>query len=144
LTGERLQEHYIVELWAPKEGWRRVESTAKVFPIRDDQHLILHVAYPDFERSSGHVPLRLHAAEKCRADYRMGDDHCWQGMKGAGSIGLDADEALRIEAMARAAFVSWENTPIEGDHARLCTPGERDKPYSPRAQELVAQAAHFQ
>jgi hypothetical protein len=143
LIGERLQEHYIVEVWAPKEAWRRVESTSKLFPIRDDMHLILHVAYPDFDRSTGHVPLYLHAAETCRAEYRMGDDHCWQGMTGAGSIGLDADEALRIEALARATCAAWEKTPIEGGNARLCTPGPRDKPFSSRAQELVTQAAHF-
>jgi hypothetical protein len=143
LINERLQEHYIVELWAPKEGWRRLESTSELFPIRDDMHLILHIAYPDFDRSAGNVPLRLRAANDCRADYRMGEDHCWQGMTNDDSFVMQGDEAPRIEARARAAFTSWEKTPFEGGSVRLLTPSPADKALSERARELIEHVTSF-
>lgn len=151
LIGERLQEHYVVEVWAPKEGWRRVESTSKVFPIDDAEHLILHVAYPDFERNGGNVPLRLRA-DGCAATYRMGDDHCWQGMTPGGTVGLDPAEAARVEALARASFAAWEKAPIAGARVVLGSaerPGKPSKtakdakPFSAAAQDLLDRAARF-
>lgn len=141
LIGARLQEHYIVEVWAPKEGWRRVESTSETFPIPDDMHLILHVADPSFERSVVNVPLRLHAADHCRADYRMGDDHCWQGMTNEGSVALDEGETLRLEMLARAAFAGFEKSPFDGSSVCFCTPSKKDKPLSDRAREVASKVA---
>jgi transglutaminase superfamily protein len=119
LMGKRLQEHYIVEVWTASEGWRRIESTLHAFPIADSMHLILHVADPPFHRSAIHVPLKIDAAEGCKADFRMGEDHCWQGMSRVASLALDPPFARELERAARAAFESWRGKPSASPSIRL-------------------------
>jgi hypothetical protein len=141
LSGERLQEHYIVEVWAPGEGWRRVESTSKVFPIPDSGHLILHVAHPKFFRSGGNVPLHVKAADDCMANFKMGADTCWQGMSGGETVGVEPAEAAAAEKAARDAFAAWEKKPSTAAAIRLLPRPPKGAP--PRAAAIAAEVEAF-
>jgi transglutaminase-like putative cysteine protease len=133
LVGSRLQEHYIVEVWAPVEGWRRVESTSKVFPIRDSMHLILHVAHPGFPRGAANVPLLLAASDGCRAGFGTGDDGCFQGSIASDSLALEPDGA-GAEKAARGAFERWANEARPSGEVRLL---KRDDPGAPAKGPLA-------
>lgn len=140
----RLQQHYIVEVWTPSERWRRVESTAHLFPMPDDAQVVLHVAPPAFDRSPLNVPLRLRASHGCRASYQMDAKGCWQGMESAGTAVLTPDEAKRVETLARQQFAAWEADPVAADTARLLTVARaRELGLSASARELAENAARF-
>jgi transglutaminase-like putative cysteine protease len=142
LMGARLQEHYIVELWAPGEGWRRVEATTKAFPIADSMHLVLHVAHPNFNRGAANVPLHYRAAEGCTAHLKMGADQCWQGMTKTGSVDLAIEDATLLEGAARDAFRKWEKAPARGDSMRLVD-ADSAKKLSARAELVSAWLDQF-
>jgi transglutaminase-like putative cysteine protease len=119
LMGDRLQEHYIVEVWAPGAGWQRVESTTKAWPIKDSVHLILHVAHPKFFRSAGNVPLHVKGGDDCDANFKMGADTCWQGMTPLPGQALEPAVAIAVEKAARDAFAAWEKKPAATPSIRL-------------------------
>jgi transglutaminase-like putative cysteine protease len=141
--GERLQEHYIVEVWAPGEGWRRVEAAGKAFPIPDSSQIILHVAHPKFVRNAINAAIFYQGADGCRATIRYGPDGAWQGMTKAGTYTLTQDDTVRLERSARDAFKAWETKRAEKPSVSLVG-ADASKPLSPKAGAILAAIEEFQ
>ncbi|MGO8839212.1 MAG: transglutaminase-like domain-containing protein [Limisphaerales bacterium] len=137
LNGKRVQEHFIVEVWAPGMGWWRVDPPG--FPVPDSRELILHVAYPTFPRNEIQMAYHLRGAQGCLANFKKGADTAWQGMDILGVYGLAAEEADALEAGARNAFAGWEKTPAKTATLRLAPPRASFPKPSPSLATLLGQ-----
>lgn len=121
----KLQEHYISEIWTPQTEWLRVEATSHQFPLKDSEHLILRVVYPDSYRSSGNVPLYVKATEGMKANFALDSERCWQSAETIRSDYLDAKAAEMLETSARNAFVTLEKQGSEKGALRLLPAAEK-------------------
>lgn len=122
-TEGRLQEHYVVEAWAPGIGWSRIETTMAAFPWPDSRNIVLRIVYPDAKRSPLGVPLFV-ATGGAREGGFDGDpkDGCWQSAETIGTYVLEAKEAEAIEAAARKACDALAQEPAKGAARRLAPP----------------------
>jgi hypothetical protein len=112
LVGMDQQEHYIVEVWTPSTQWVKLESTLKIFPLDDVQHLVLRFVSPETPRSGGSVPLHRPVGTGVEADFDSRDPkRCWQSAKIVKSWTLSVEELEALEAPARAAFEDLRKTP---------------------------------
>jgi transglutaminase-like putative cysteine protease len=119
LVGMDQQEHYIVEAWTPSTGWVKLESTLKIFPLDDLQHLVLRFVDADTPRSGVSVPLHRPVGSGVEADFDMRVKHCWQGAKILASWSIPLDELQAIEAPTRKAFEGLRAKPETGSRAIL-------------------------
>ncbi len=134
----KLQEHYIVEAWAPGPGWLRLESTMAAFPWPDSMNLVLRIVYPDSPRSPLNVPLyfELQGASGGGFDGDPGDG-CWQSAETLGRFLVERKDVEAIERAARKAFEDLAAKPAPKSAVRFAPEPEKLPEVGARGRRLL-------
>jgi hypothetical protein len=137
-TEGKLQEHYIVEAWAPGPGWMRIETTMARFPWPDSRNLIVRIIYPEAQRSPANVPLywELSGAKEGGFDGDPGDG-CWQSADTHLRLLVEDRDIEAIEKAARKAFEACVSKPVAGGRVRFVPEAGKLPGLGERGRKLI-------